>query len=54
MGSKLVVFIKGNELESPQVFDEVKTLAFGQQYQGTFSEVVVIGEDQSSRLFIGV
>ncbi|MGE1103415.1 hypothetical protein [Peribacillus simplex] len=54
MGSKIVIFIKGNELESPQVFNEVKTLAFGQQYKGAFSEVVVIGEDQSSRLFTSI
>lgn len=53
MGSKLVIFVKGNELESPQVFNEVRNVAFG-QYDGKLSEVVVIGEDQSSRVFTGI
>ncbi|WP_338565067.1 hypothetical protein [Peribacillus frigoritolerans] len=53
MGSKLVVFVKGNELESPHVFNEVRNIAFG-QYDGKLSEVVVIGEDHSSRVFKGI
>jgi hypothetical protein len=53
MGSKLVIFIKGNELESPQVFNEVKNIAFG-QYDGKFFDIAVIGEDLSSKVFRGI
>lgn len=52
MASRLVVFIKGNDLDSPQVFNEVESLALT-QYGGKLSEIVVIGEDQSSKVFQG-
>ncbi|MCK2020785.1 hypothetical protein [Peribacillus frigoritolerans] len=53
MGPKLVVFVKGNDLESPQVFNEVRNVAYG-QYGGKFAELVVVGEDQSSIIFKGI
>ncbi|MGG4265799.1 hypothetical protein [Peribacillus simplex] len=53
LGSTLVVFVKGNDLESPQVSNEVENIAFT-QYGGKFAELVVIGEDQSSRIFKGI
>lgn len=52
MGPRLVVFIKGNDFESPQVFNEIRKIAFT-QYGGKFAELVVVGEDQSSRVFNG-
>ncbi|MGY3315763.1 hypothetical protein ACV242_004259 [Peribacillus simplex] len=53
LGSTLVIFIKGIDIDSPQVFNEVRNIAFG-QYDGKFAELAVIGEDQSSRVFKGI
>lgn len=52
MGSRLVIFVKGTDLESPQVFQAVNEVAFN-EYAGRFSDVIVIGEDQSSKVFEG-
>ncbi|MGE7760999.1 hypothetical protein [Peribacillus sp. NPDC097895] len=53
MGPRLVILIKGIDIDSPQVLNEVNNIAFG-QYSGKFAELAVIGDDQSSRLFKGI
>lgn len=52
MGPRLVIFIKGIDIDSPQVLNEANNIAFT-QYGGKFAELVVIGDDQSSRVFKG-
>ncbi|MGE1163203.1 hypothetical protein ACQJ0Y_07840 [Peribacillus simplex] len=53
MGPRLVILIKGIDIESPQVLNEVNNIAFG-QYDGKFAELAVIAEDQSSKVFTGI
>ncbi|WP_404323727.1 hypothetical protein LG298_07495 [Cytobacillus firmus] len=52
MGARLVIFIKGNEVNSPQVKNAVQDISFG-VYNGKFADVLVIAEDNSTRIFEG-
>lgn len=54
MGPRLVIFIKGIDIDSPHVLNEVRNFVFGPQHQGKFAEVAVIGEDHSSKVFTGI
>jgi hypothetical protein len=51
IGSKFVMFIQGTELGSPQTLAAVQDLALG-FYKGAYPEVLVIAEDNSSRIFV--
>ncbi|WP_338786269.1 hypothetical protein [Metabacillus sp. FJAT-53654] len=51
IGSKVIIFIKGTELQSPQTLAAVQDLALG-FYKGAYPEVLVIAEDNSSRIFV--
>ncbi|WP_168747254.1 hypothetical protein [Bacillus mojavensis] len=51
IGHKLVIFVKGNELESPQVKNSVEDLALG-QYKGAYPEIIVIGETTAQWLLL--
>jgi hypothetical protein len=52
LGARLVVFVKGNEVNSPQIKNAVEDISFG-QYGGRFESVLVIAENNSSKLFEG-
>jgi hypothetical protein len=52
MGARVVIFVRGNEVGTPQVKNAVEDIAFG-HYKGNFAEVLVIAENNSSKLFEG-
>jgi len=51
IGSKIVIFIQGTELESPQTLAAVQELALG-FYKGAYPEVLIIAEDNKNRRFL--